>query len=63
MWFGFQPERSGTFEFWTITTGPTLVLAVVALLWTIREELLREWLIPRGGVLSRSPFQFHRPRA
>jgi membrane protease YdiL (CAAX protease family) len=49
MWFGFQPERSGTVAFWAITTAPTLVLSVVALVWAKREEMLREWLTPRGG--------------
>jgi membrane protease YdiL (CAAX protease family) len=52
-YFAFLPQSSGTVAFWVLAGGPTLVLAAVAAAWAKREELLREWLVPRWGDFSR----------
>ena len=51
--FAFQPERSGTVTMWALACGPTLLLAAAAGAWANREELLREWLLPRWGDFTR----------
>lgn len=48
-YFAFLPERSGTLSFWLLAAGPSVVLAGFALAWARREELLREWLVPKSG--------------
>ncbi len=52
-WLAFQSERSGTLGMWVLAGGPTLVLAGIAGAWAKREELLREWLLPRWGDFTR----------
>lgn len=52
-YFAFLPQSSGTVAFWVLAGGPTLLLAAVAAAWAKREELLREWLVPRWGDFSR----------
>jgi len=52
-YFAFLPQSQGTVALWVLAGGPTLVLAAVAAWWASREELLREWLLPRWGDFSR----------
>jgi membrane protease YdiL (CAAX protease family) len=52
-YFAFLPQSQGTVAFWVLAGGPTIVLAGVAAAWAKREELLREWLVPRWGDFSR----------
>ncbi len=48
-YFAFLPEMSGTWMFWALAGGPTVILAVLALVWAREEGLLREWLMPKSG--------------
>jgi membrane protease YdiL (CAAX protease family) len=52
-YLAFQPERSGTLAMWALAGGPTVLLALVAAAWARREELLRDWLVPRWGDFTR----------
>ncbi len=52
-YFAFLPESSGTIAFWVLSAGPTLVLGALAARWASREDLLREWLVPRWGDFTR----------
>jgi membrane protease YdiL (CAAX protease family) len=52
-YFAFSPERSGRIAFWALAAGPTVVVAAVAAAWANREELLREWLLPKWGDFTR----------
>jgi membrane protease YdiL (CAAX protease family) len=51
-WLAFQPARAGTLGFWGLAGGPTLALAVLALVWARREGSLAEWMRPRPGDLT-----------
>jgi membrane protease YdiL (CAAX protease family) len=48
-YFAFLSKYSGTWTFWALAGGPSVLLAVVAAEWARREELLRDWLRPRAG--------------
>ena len=48
-WLAFQATYAGTPTFWLLAGGPTLALAVVALVRGHRDGVLGEWLTPRGG--------------
>ncbi len=52
-YFAFRPESSGTVAFWVFSAGPSLVLGAVAAAWAQREELLRDWLVPKWGDFTR----------
>jgi membrane protease YdiL (CAAX protease family) len=52
-YFGFLPRYSGTMGFWALAGGPSVVLALVAALWARREELLREWVKPQAGDVTK----------
>jgi uncharacterized protein len=52
-YFAFLPQSAGTIAFWTLATGPTLVLAALAAIWGSREGLLIEWLTPKWGDFTR----------
>jgi membrane protease YdiL (CAAX protease family) len=51
--FAFSPERSGTIAFWLLAGGPTVVLAGMAAVLAHREDLLRDWITPRWGDVTR----------
>jgi membrane protease YdiL (CAAX protease family) len=51
--YAFSPERSGTIAFWVLAGGPAVVLAAVAGVVAHREDLLRDWITPRWGDVTR----------
>lgn len=51
--FAFSPARSGSVFFWALAGGPTLALGVIAAAIAKKEDLLREWLLPRWGDFTR----------
>src|SRR5260370_8539290 len=49
----FAPAHAGTLVFWALACGPRIALGAVAAIWARREDLLREWISPRWGDLTR----------
>ncbi len=49
----FAPAHAGTLVFWALACGPSIALGAVAAIWARREDLLREWISPRWGDLTR----------
>jgi membrane protease YdiL (CAAX protease family) len=52
-YFAFAPERSGTVAFWLLAGGPAVLFAAALAPWAGREGLLRSWLVPRWGDITR----------
>jgi hypothetical protein len=48
-YFAFLPRWSGTWEFWALAAGPSILLAVLAILWARYEGIAREWLLWKPG--------------
>ncbi|HEY4015020.1 MAG TPA: CPBP family intramembrane glutamic endopeptidase [Polyangiaceae bacterium] len=48
-YFAFLPRWSGTWVFWALAAGPTIVLSALALLWARQEGLAGEWLRWKPG--------------
>src|SRR5260370_38033080 len=49
----FAPAHAGTLVFGALACGPSIALGAVAAIWARREDLLREWISPRWGDLTR----------
>src|SRR5271155_4046988 len=52
-WFAFSPDVSGALAFWAWAGGPSVLFALVSVVWATREGLVRTWLSPRWGDASR----------
>ena len=53
-WFGFQPDRSGTWQFWAIVGAPTITLAAIGAWRAHKDGDLAEWVRPRWGDATRA---------
>jgi hypothetical protein len=52
-WLGFQPERSGTWQFWAMVGAPSVVFGAISALRARADGELRDWLVPKWGDFSR----------
>lgn len=52
-YYAWAPGHVGSATFWALACGPYVVLAALAIVWAIRDDLLSQWLSPHWGDFTR----------